>query len=172
MVTFARHPYYAVVKDLRRTHGSIALDSGLTVRQVADLLGHADVRRTDVYLAAKNAHETASVRRFAGEIVRLATGGAKAVESITNGRAVFTKLKLAPAQAAGFSDGVMKNTTYDIHFFKTENLTPGERNCKRKGATGIWLQGGRIEAKSARAACAAYRKSGQLGSGAAKLRAA
>ncbi len=63
-------------------------------------------------------------------------------------------------------------TTYTIHFFKTQNLTPDEKNCMRKGASGLWLLGGRqINAASARAACAAYRKSGDLGSDAAKLRA-
>ena len=64
-----------------------------------------------------------------------------------------------------------KMNTYDIHFFKTSNLSPDEKNAMRRGAAGIWLCGGRIEAKSARAACAAYRKSGQLGSNATKLRA-
>ena len=62
-------------------------------------------------------------------------------------------------------------TTYDIHFFKTANLSPAEKNAMRRNASGIWLCGGRVEAKSSRAACAAYRKSGQLGSDAAKLRA-
>jgi hypothetical protein len=61
--------------------------------------------------------------------------------------------------------------TYTIHFFKTQNLTPDEQNCMRKGASGLWLLGGRIKAKSAKAACVAYRKSGDLGSDAAKLRA-
>jgi integrase len=77
--------------DLRRTHGSMALESGLTVRKVADLLGHADVRSTEVYLASESGHQAESVRHVAGEIVRLATGGAKVVESITNRRAVSTK---------------------------------------------------------------------------------
>ena len=61
--------------------------------------------------------------------------------------------------------------TFDIHFFKTSNLSPDEKNAMRRNASGIWLVGGRIEAKSARAACAAYRKSGELGSNASKLRA-
>jgi hypothetical protein len=61
--------------------------------------------------------------------------------------------------------------TYDIHFFKTNDLSPDEKNAMRRDARGIWLVGGRIEAKSARAACAAYRKSGQLGCRADKLRA-
>jgi len=60
--------------------------------------------------------------------------------------------------------------TYDIHFFKISNFSPDEKNAMRRDASGLWLCGGRIEAKSARAACAAYRKSGQLGSDAAKLR--
>jgi len=61
--------------------------------------------------------------------------------------------------------------TYDIHFFKIDDLSPDEKNAMRRNASGIWLIGGRIEAKSARAACAAYRKSGDFGSDAAKLRA-
>ena len=61
--------------------------------------------------------------------------------------------------------------TYDIHFFKTTNLSPDEKNAMRRNASGLWLVGGRIEAKSARAACAAYRKSRELGCDAAKLRA-
>lgn len=61
--------------------------------------------------------------------------------------------------------------TYDIHFYKVENFSPDEKNAMRRNASGIWLCGGRIEAKSARAACAAYRKSVELGSNAAKLRA-
>jgi len=64
-----------------------------------------------------------------------------------------------------------KMNTYDIHFFKTSNLSPDEKNAMRRNASGLWLFGGRIEAKSARAACAAYRKSGELGCNAAKLRA-
>jgi hypothetical protein len=64
-----------------------------------------------------------------------------------------------------------KMNTYDIHFFKTSNLSPDEKNVMRRNAFGIWLVGGRIKAKSARAACAAYRKSGELGSNASKLRA-
>ena len=61
--------------------------------------------------------------------------------------------------------------TYDIHFFKTQNLSPDEQNAMRRGAKGLWLVGGRVSAKSPRAACAIYRKSGQLGSTAEKLRA-
>jgi hypothetical protein len=61
--------------------------------------------------------------------------------------------------------------TYDIHFFKTANLSPDEKNAMRRNAKGIWLVGGRITAESPRAACAAYRKSGQLGCNAEKLRA-
>jgi hypothetical protein len=61
--------------------------------------------------------------------------------------------------------------TYNIHFFKNANLSSDEKDCIRSNASGIWLVAGRIEAKSARAACAAYRKSGELGSNAAKLRA-
>ena len=61
--------------------------------------------------------------------------------------------------------------TYEIHFFKKSNLSPGEKNAMRGNARGLWLCGNRIEAKSARAACAAYRKSGEIGSDAAKLRA-
>jgi hypothetical protein len=64
-----------------------------------------------------------------------------------------------------------KMNAYDIHFFKTEHLSPDEKSALRKGASGLWLCGGRISASSARAACAAYRKSGELGSRAAKLRA-
>jgi hypothetical protein len=61
--------------------------------------------------------------------------------------------------------------TYDIHFFKTASLSPDEQNAVRRGSSGLWLVGGRIEAKSGRSACALYRKSGQLGSNARKLRA-
>jgi hypothetical protein len=61
--------------------------------------------------------------------------------------------------------------TYNIHFFKISNLSSDEKNAMRRNASGLWLCGHRIEAKSARAACAAYRLSGQLGSDAAKLRA-
>ena len=61
--------------------------------------------------------------------------------------------------------------TYDIHFYKTENLSSDEKNAIRRDARGIWLLGGRIEAQSRHAACAAYRKSRQLGSDASKLRA-
>ncbi len=60
---------------------------------------------------------------------------------------------------------------YNIHFYKIDNLSPDELNAMRRDAAGIWLCGGRIVAKSARAACAAYRKSRQLGSNARKLRA-
>ncbi len=61
--------------------------------------------------------------------------------------------------------------TDNIHFYKIDNLSPDELNAMRRGASGIWLCGGRIVAKSGRAACAAYRKSRQLGSNARKLRA-
>lgn len=61
--------------------------------------------------------------------------------------------------------------TYNIHFFKNANLSPDEKNSMRRNSSGIWLVGNRIEAESARAACAAYRNSGELGSNAAKLRA-
>jgi len=67
--------------------------------------------------------------------------------------------------------GANKMNTYDMQFYKTENLTPDELNAKRAGSSGLWLCGGRIEAASGRSACAAYRKSRQLGSGAEKLRA-
>jgi len=61
--------------------------------------------------------------------------------------------------------------TYEIHFFKTANLAPDERSAMRRGARGIWLIGNRVEADSPRSACAAYRKSGELGSDASRLRA-
>lgn len=64
-----------------------------------------------------------------------------------------------------------KMKSYDIHYFKTSNLSPDEKNAMRRGASGLWISGGRVSAKSARSACAQYRKSGQLGSNAAKLRA-
>lgn len=60
---------------------------------------------------------------------------------------------------------------YDIHYYKEEDLSPDELNAIRRNATGIWLAAGRIEAKSKKAACAAYRKSGKIGSDARKLRA-
>ena len=31
---------------------------------------------------------------------------------------------------------------YSIHYYKTENLTPDERNAMRKNQNGIWLQTG------------------------------
>ncbi len=80
--------------DLRRTVGSMALEAGLNVREVADLLGHANTRSTEIYLSAVKEREAGNARKVAGEIVRLATGGAVGtgvVESITNRRAVSTK---------------------------------------------------------------------------------
>lgn len=80
--------------DLRRTVGSMALEAGLNVREVADLLGHANTRSTEIYLSAVKEREAGNARKVAGEIVRLATGGAvksAAVESITKRRAVSTK---------------------------------------------------------------------------------
>jgi len=59
-------------------------------------------------------------------------------------------------------DHQMQN--YTIHFYKNTNLSPDEKNAMRRNASGIWIVGGNIEAKSAQAACAAYRKSGELGS--------
>ena len=61
--------------------------------------------------------------------------------------------------------------TYEIYFYKTANLSCGEKNAMRRNARGIWLCGNRIKAKSSRAACSSYRNSGELGSDAAKLRA-
>ena len=60
---------------------------------------------------------------------------------------------------------------YDIHYYKEENLSPDELNAMRRNATGVWIAGGRIEAKSKKAACSLYRKSGDIGSDARKLRA-
>lgn len=31
---------------------------------------------------------------------------------------------------------------YDIHYFKTQNLSPDERNAMRRNARGIWLMCG------------------------------
>lgn len=61
--------------------------------------------------------------------------------------------------------------TYQVHYYKTRNLSPGELDCVRRGALGLWLFGDLIQAKSGRAACSQYRKSGQVGSKAGKLRA-
>ena len=49
---------------------------------------------------------------------------------------------------------------FDIHFYKTRNLSPDERNALRSNQSGVWLLGPRIEAVSAHAACAAARKQG------------
>lgn len=54
--------------------------------------------------------------------------------------------------------------SFDIHFYKTENLTPAELAAKRQGAAGVWLPGGRVRAVSGRAACAQYRRTRGLGS--------
>jgi hypothetical protein len=48
--------------------------------------------------------------------------------------------------------------TYDIHYYKTQNLRPDERNAMRKNQTGIWLMGPRVEAENPHAACARARK--------------
>ncbi len=63
---------------------------------------------------------------------------------------------------------------YEIHFYKTENLNPDERNAARRGAAGLWLYAIDVDAESPRAAIAAARKlqssRGILGAG-CKLRA-
>ena len=61
--------------------------------------------------------------------------------------------------------------TYDIHYLKTENLTPDEQNAMRRNARGVWLTGGRVQAGTPRAACAAYRKTREAGHNAIRLRA-
>jgi len=60
---------------------------------------------------------------------------------------------------------------YDIHFYKVEKLSPDELNQKRRKASGIWVLGGVVEARSSRSACAIYRASGELGYDAKKIRA-
>ena len=35
-----------------------------------------------------------------------------------------------------------KTMKYSIHYYKTENLTPDERNAQRKNQRGIWLDTG------------------------------
>lgn len=62
-------------------------------------------------------------------------------------------------------------TAYFIHYYKTANLSPDEKNAMRRDARGLWLVGGQVKAKSKQAACAAYRKSGEIGSNASRLRA-
>jgi hypothetical protein len=69
----------------------MALEAGLNVREVADLLGHANTRSTEIYLSAVKEREAGNARKVAGVIVQLATGGAPVVESITKRRAVFRK---------------------------------------------------------------------------------
>jgi hypothetical protein len=61
---------------------------------------------------------------------------------------------------------------YDIQYFRpAADLTADERGFLRKNARGLWLTGGQIEAGSPQGACAAYRRSGQVGSKAPALRA-
>jgi site-specific recombinase XerD len=35
--------------DLRRTHASILINSGISIMQVRDILGHSDIRTTQIY---------------------------------------------------------------------------------------------------------------------------
>lgn len=42
----------------------------------------------------------------------------------------------------GGSERGKKNMKYDIIYFKSQNLTPDERNSMRKNQTGVWLMSG------------------------------
>ena len=49
---------------------------------------------------------------------------------------------------------------FDIDFFKTENLTPDELDCKRRNSAGLWLCGPIVEALTPRSAILKARKMG------------
>ena len=52
--------------------------------------------------------------------------------------------------------------TYDIHFFKTENLSPDEKNSMRRNQSGVWLcTGFCYRAESASEARKQFRADGQ-----------
>lgn len=59
--------------------------------------------------------------------------------------------------------------TYEINFYKTENLTPDELNAKRSNAAGVWLHAGTVEAGSSQEAIKIARSNqqekGWLGNG-------
>ena len=57
---------------------------------------------------------------------------------------------------------------YPISYYKTENLTPDERNAMRANQTGIWLFGDYYTAETPRKAIAAARA--DLGHKASKFR--
>lgn len=61
--------------------------------------------------------------------------------------------------------------TYDIHYYETASLTPGEQDCVRAGADGVWLYAGQIEAENQQKACVIWRLRRRLGCDARKLRA-
>lgn len=50
----------------------------------------------------------------------------------------------------------MKN--YEVHYYKTENITPDERSTMRKNARGVWLWGSWVKAENGRQACAMFRR--------------
>jgi hypothetical protein len=51
---------------------------------------------------------------------------------------------------------------YDVHYYKTTNLTPDERAAMRSNQAGVWLMGVRVEAGSPHQAVDKGRQAGML----------
>ncbi|QTI81456.1 tyrosine-type recombinase/integrase (plasmid) [Roseomonas marmotae] len=59
------------VHDLRHTVGSLAHRAGLSVREIADLLGHRRLSTTDRYINSADAHKAASARVWGDALIEM-----------------------------------------------------------------------------------------------------